>query len=42
MYNKIASIILNLAKANGSGVVHVSQPDAEREKIAGKLFVLAE
>ena len=42
MYNKIASIILNLAKANGSGAVHVSQPDAEREKIAGKLFVLAE
>lgn len=42
MYNKIASIILNLAKAPGSGAVYVSQPDAEREKIAGKLFVLAE
>ena len=42
MYNKIASIILNLAKVPGSGAVHVSQPDAEKEKIAGKLFILAE
>jgi hypothetical protein len=42
MYNKIASIILNLAKIQGSGTVYISQPDIEREKIAGKLFLLAE
>ena len=42
MYNKIASIILNLAKVPGAGAVYVSQPNAEKEKIAGKLFLLAE
>jgi len=42
MYNKIAPIILNLAKAQGSGAVYVSQPDSEKEKLAGKIFILAE
>lgn len=42
MYNKIASIILNIAKVQGSGDVYVSQPTSEMERIAGKLFVLAE
>lgn len=42
MYNKIAPIILNLSKAQGTGAVYVSQPDAQKEKIAGKIFVLAE
>jgi len=43
MYNKIASIILNSGKNNNyAGEVFVSQPDASRERLAGKIFVLAE
>lgn len=42
MYNKISPIILNLAKSQGSGIVHISQPNAESEMLAGKLFVLAD
>jgi len=43
MYNKIASIILNSGKnLNYAGQVFVSQPDAEKERLAGKIFVLAE
>lgn len=43
MYNKIASIILNSGKNNNySGEVFVSQPDSSKERLAGKIFVLAE
>jgi len=43
MYNKIASIILNSGKnQNYAGEVFVSQPDANKEHLAGKIFVLAE
>lgn len=43
MYNKIASIILNSGKnLNYAGEVFVSQPDANKERLAGKIFVLAE
>ena len=43
MYNKLASIILNSAKnKNYAGEVFISQPDAAKEKLAGKIFVLAE
>jgi len=42
MYNKIASLILNSAKANGLSDVFVAQPDALKESLAGKIFVLAE
>lgn len=43
MYNKIASIILNSGKNNNyAGEVFVSQPDATKERLAGKIFVLAE
>jgi hypothetical protein len=42
MYNKISPIILNLAKSHGSGSVHISQPNAESEMLAGKLFILAD
>ncbi len=42
MYNKIAPIILNSGKTSGASVVFISQPEAQKEKIAGKLFVLAE
>ena len=43
MYNKIASIILNSGKnQNYAGEVFVSQPDANKERLAGKIFVLAE
>ncbi len=42
MYNKIASIILNSAKANGLSDVFVAQPDSLIENLAGKIFVLAE
>ena len=43
MYNKIASIILNSGKNNNyAGEVFVSQPDANKERLAGKIFVLAE
>lgn len=43
MYNKLASIILNSAKnPNYAGEVFISQPDASKEKLAGKIFVLAE
>ena len=43
MYNKIAPIILNSGKnQNYAGEVFVSQPDANKERLAGKIFVLAE
>lgn len=43
MYNKIASIILNSGKnPNYDGDVFVSQPDGNKETLAGKIFVLAE
>ena len=43
MYNKIASIILNSGRnSNYAGEVFVSQPDANKERLAGKVFVLAE
>lgn len=42
MYNKIASIILNSAKAAGLSDVYVAQPDSLKENLAGKIFVLAE
>lgn len=42
MYNKIASLILNSGKASGLSDVFVAQPDALKENLAGKLFVLAE
>jgi hypothetical protein len=43
MYNKIASIILNSGKnPNYDGDVFVSQPDGNKEALAGKIFVLAE
>jgi len=42
MYNKIASIILNSGKTTGLSDVFVSQPDALKENLAGKIFVLAE
>lgn len=41
MYNKIAQIILNSAKLNGANIVYISQPDALKEKLAGKIFLLA-
>lgn len=43
MYNKLASIILNSGKnPNYAGEVFVAQPDSAKEKLAGKIFVLAE
>ncbi len=42
MYNKIAQIILNSGKINGVSDVFVAQPDALKENLAGKIFVLAE
>lgn len=42
MYNKIASIILNSAKAAGLSDVYVAQPDSLKEGLAGKIFILAE
>ncbi len=42
MYNKIASIILNSAKASGLSSVYVAQPDSLKEDLAGKVFILAE
>jgi len=42
MYNKIASIILNSGKANGLSDVFVAQPDALKENLAGKIFILGE
>lgn len=42
MPNKIASIILNSAKASGLSDVYVAQPDAVKENLAGKIFLLAE
>ncbi len=42
MYNKIASLILNSGKAAGLSDVYVAQPDALKENLAGKIFILAE
>lgn len=43
MHYKIASLILNASKhQTGSREVFVSQPDAQRESLAGKIFLMAE
>ncbi|MDD3285454.1 MAG: hypothetical protein PHG95_02365 [Patescibacteria group bacterium] len=43
MYYKISSLILNTGKhQNGSREVFIAQPDAIKEGLAGKLFLLAE
>ncbi len=42
MHYKIASIILNSAKATGLSDVFVAQPDSVKENLAGKIFILAE
>ena len=42
MYNKLAAIILNSAKSSGLSDVFIAQPDAAKENLAGKIFVLAE
>jgi len=42
MYNKIASLILNSGKATGVSDVYVAQPDALKENLAGKIFILGE
>ncbi len=42
MYNKIAPIILNSGKTPGASTVYISQPDSNKEKLAGKTFLLAE
>lgn len=42
MHYKIASIILNSAKAAGLSDVFVAQPDSVKENLAGKIFILAE
>ncbi len=43
MYNKIASIILNSGRNDDyAGEAYVAQPDANKERLAGKIFVLAE
>ena len=42
MHYKIASLILNSAKASGLSDVFVSQPDSLKESLAGKIFILAE
>ena len=43
MYYKIASILLNSERQNASiSDIFVSQPDASKEDLVGKLFILAE
>jgi hypothetical protein len=43
MYYKISSFILNTGKhQNGSRDIYIAQPDAIKENLAGKLFLLAE
>jgi len=44
MYNKIASLILNSWQSSGkSGTeIFIAQPDASKESLAGKLFILLE
>lgn len=43
MSNKIASIILNSGRSDDyAGEAYVSQPDTRKERLAGKIFVLAE
>ena len=42
MYNKIAQIILNSGKSAGASAVFISQPDSNKESLAGKVFILAE
>ncbi len=43
MYNKIASITLNSGqKSNTANEIFIAQPDANKESLAGKLFVLIE
>jgi len=43
MYYKISSLVLNAGKhQNGSREVFIYQPDAVKENLAGKLFLLAE
>ena len=43
MSNKIASVILNSGRSDDyAGEAYVSQPDSHKERLAGKIFVLAE
>jgi len=42
MYNKIAQIILNSGKTNGVNDVFIAQPDALKENLAGKIFIIGE
>ncbi len=42
MYNKISQIVLNSGRANGVSDVFVAQPDALKESLAGKIFIIAE
>lgn len=43
MYYKTASLILNSEQKNGSSSdIFIAQPDAKKENLAGKLFVLVE
>ncbi|PKM88966.1 hypothetical protein CVU83_00800, partial [Candidatus Falkowbacteria bacterium HGW-Falkowbacteria-2] len=43
MHYKIASLVLNASKhLNGCREAHITQPDAVKENLAGKLFILAE
>jgi hypothetical protein len=42
MYNKLSSIILNAGKSGDFSDVFVAQPDAVKENLAGKVFILAQ
>ncbi len=42
MYHKIAQISLNSGQSSGLSEVYVAQPDAIKENLAGKIFILAE
>lgn len=43
MSNKIASVILNSGRSDDyAGEAYVSQPDSHKERLAGKIFVVAE
>lgn len=42
MFNKLSSFVLNSNKSNGLSEVFVAQPDAQKERLAGKIFLLTE
>lgn len=43
MYNKIATLLLNSAQKNNTiNEIYISQPDSDKEKLGGKLFILLE